>query len=163
MTNTAKVAKKAGRILDDYIFIDSFGDLCKYNGIHDMRRVPHTNAGRKQSLADWDHYIRKRKACDKLASHFVAALTRIGFEWTAGQNERGQFDMRFAELGEFKNNHSTVSFLGKEKKNNLKLATWTGYAKSMAIKVLKKEAISYVFDILRITKLVGIGIVPQSY
>jgi hypothetical protein len=68
----------------------------------------------------------------------VAALTGIGFEWTTCQNERGQFNVRFAELEEFKNNHGTVSFLGEDKKNNLKLATWTGCAKSTTIKVLKK-------------------------
>jgi hypothetical protein len=84
------------------------------------------------------YFIRKRKACDKVAPHFVAALTGIGCEWTTGQNERRQFDGRFAELEEFKNNQGTISFLGEDRNINLKLATWTGYAKSTAIKVLKK-------------------------
>jgi hypothetical protein len=140
MTHTTKEPKKAGRHPDDDIFCYHFVDLCKYNAVHGMTKVSQTNAGKNQSLAEWVHYIRKRKACDKVAPRFVAASTGIGFEWTTGQHERGQFDLRFAELEEFKNNHGTVYFIGEDKKNNLKLATWTGYVKSTAIKMLKKEA-----------------------
>jgi hypothetical protein len=78
----------------------------------------------------------------------VVALTGIGFEWTTGQSPRGQFNIRIAELEEFKNTHGTTSFLGEDKMNFPKLATWTAYAKSIAIKVLNKEAMNSVFTVL---------------
>jgi hypothetical protein len=109
------------------------------------------------------HYIRKRKVRDRLADHYVVALNGIDFEWTTGQIPRGQFEVRFAELGEFKNNHGTVYFLGEDKKNFPKLASWTAYVKITAIKVLKKEATNSMFNLLCIKKLVDIGLVPLSY
>jgi hypothetical protein len=95
-------------------------------------------------------------------AHYVVALNVIKFEWMTGQSPRGQFDFRFAELEEFKNNHGTTSFLGEYKKNHPKLATWTSYAKSTTIKVLNKEDMNSVFTLVRIKKLVDIGLVPQS-
>jgi hypothetical protein len=109
------------------------------------------------------HYVRKRKARDQVAHCVVTALNGIDFQWTAGQSPGGQFEVRFAKLEEFKKNHGTVSFLGEDKNNFPKLASWTFYAKSMAIKVLNKEAINSVFTLLCIKKLVDISLVPLSH
>jgi hypothetical protein len=95
--------------------------------------------------------------------HYAIALNGIHFEWTPGQSPRGQFDIRFSEVKEFKNNHDTVSFLGEDKNNFPKLATWTAYAKSMAIKVLNKEAANSVFTLIRIKKVIDVGSVPQFF
>jgi hypothetical protein len=108
----------------------------------------------------WVHYIRKSRICDELADHYGVALNGIKCEWTTGQSQRGQFDVRFAELDDFKNNHGTVYFLGEDKKNFPQLAIWTAYAKSMVIKVLKKEATNSMFTLVRIKKLVDSGLVP---
>jgi hypothetical protein len=55
--------------------------------------------------------------------------------------------------------------LSEDKKNfpNAKLAIGTAYEKNMAIKVLKKEATNSVCTLFRIKKLVGIGLVTQSF
>jgi hypothetical protein len=49
-----------------------------------------------------------------------------------------------------------------DKKEFPKLASWSFYAKSTAIKVIKKEATNSVFTLVHIKKLVDIGFVPQS-
>jgi hypothetical protein len=89
----------------------------------------------------------------------VDALNGIDFEWTTGQNSRRQFKVRFTKLDEFKNNHDTISFLCEDKNNFPKLASWTAYVKSTAIKVLMKEATDFEFTILRIKKLTDISLV----
>jgi hypothetical protein len=114
-------------------------------------------------VADWVNYIRKRKACDQLAPRFVTALNGIDFQWTAGQSPIGHFEVRFAELEKFKKTHSTISFIGEDKKKPPKLTSWTFYAKRRAIKVLNKEATNSVFTLLGIKKLVDIGHVPLSH
>jgi hypothetical protein len=68
-----------------------------------------------------------------------------------------------AELEDFKNDHGTTSFPGKYKKNYPKLATWTSYRKSMAIKVFTKKTTNSVFTLPCITKLVDLGLVPNYY
>jgi hypothetical protein len=88
--------KKAGRHHED----DSFYDMCKYRAVNGTMKFPRTNFGKNQPLAEWVHYVRKRKARDQLAPRFVTALNRINFQWTARQSPRGQFGVRFAELGE---------------------------------------------------------------
>jgi hypothetical protein len=163
MTKTTKEPNKSGRTPDKDIFFDRFGDLCKYKVVHGMLRAPRTNAGKNQPLTDWVHYIRKRKARDELAAHYVVALNGINFEWTTGQSPRGQFKVRFAELEEFKNNHGTVFFSWRGQEDPPKLTTWTAYAKSMAIKVLTKMATSSVFTLPRIKKGVDLGLVTSSF
>jgi hypothetical protein len=137
--------------------------MCNHKGIHGTTIVPHTNARKKKYLADWVHSIRKRKACDELASHCVFALNEIPCECKTGQSPRGQLDVRFAELEEFKNTHGTISFLDEEKKNHPKLSTWTAYAKITAIKVLNKEATNSVFTLVPIKKLVDISLAPYYF
>jgi hypothetical protein len=109
------------------------------------------------------HYIRKRKAIDVLPDHHVDALDGIKFQWTAGQSPRGRFEVRFAKLEDFKKTYGTISFLGEDKTEFPKLASWTFYAKITAIKVLKKDAPNSVFTLLRIKKLIVIGPVPQYF
>jgi hypothetical protein len=95
-----------------------------------------------------------------LAPHVVTALNGIDVQWKAGQSPRVQFEVSFAELEEFKKARGTTYFFGKEKKKFPKLASWTFYSKSTAIKVLNKEATNFVFTLLRIKKLVDICCVP---
>jgi hypothetical protein len=125
-------------------------------------KAPLTNAGKNQPLADRVHYVRKRKARDQLPDSYVDALNGIDFQWTIGQSPIGQLKVSFSKLKEFNKTHGTVSFLGEDKKKFLKLAYWIMYAKSTAINMLNKDANKYVFTILRIKKMVDIGIVSLS-
>jgi hypothetical protein len=93
----------------------------------------------------------------------VVALNGIYFELTNGQIPRGQFMVGFVKLREFKYNHGTVYFLGGDKNNFPKLASWKEYTKNTTIKVLKKEPNNSVFTLLCTKKLVDIGLVPLSY
>jgi hypothetical protein len=116
--------KKGGRHPDTYSFWDHFGDRCKYRGHEGTMKVPRTNDDKNQPLADWVHYVRKRKAIGILTDHHVAALNGMDFQWTAGQSPRGQFEVRSAELEELKKTNDTVSFIGEEKKEFPNLASW---------------------------------------
>jgi hypothetical protein len=128
-----------------------------------MTKLARTNAGKNQPFIDLVHYVRKGNACVQLPDRYVAALNGIDFQWAAGQNSRCQFEVRFANLKEFKKTHGIVFILGEDKKKPPKLASWNFYAKSMAFKVINKEANNYVSTLLRIKKLVSIGLVPLSH
>jgi hypothetical protein len=67
---------------------------------------------------------------------YMATLNGINFQWTAGKSPRGQSEVRFTKLKEFKKTRGTVSFLGEDKTKFPKLVSWTLYAKSRAIKVI---------------------------
>jgi hypothetical protein len=94
---------------------------------------------------------------------FCDSLEWTHFQWTSGQSPRAQFEVRFAELEEFKKNHGYVYFLGEDKKNFSKLASWKCYANILDIKVLDKEATNSVFTLLCNNNLIGSGLVPLSH
>jgi hypothetical protein len=82
----------------------------------ERRRSLDPMLGRNQSLANWVHYIMKRKALGVLPDHRVGALHGSEFEWTTGQSTRTEFEDWFAQLEDFKQTHGTVGFFGEDKK-----------------------------------------------
>jgi hypothetical protein len=80
-----------------------------------------------------------------------------------GQSPIWQFEVGFAKLEEFMNNHDAVSFLDENKKIFSKLASWTAYVKSTSIEVLMKETTSSMFTLIRIKTLIDICLVTLSH
>jgi hypothetical protein len=90
-------------------------------GSEGTMKAPRTNDGKNQPLANWVHYVRKRRALGLLPGNHVAALNGIKFQCTSGQSPRGKFEVRFDKLEEFKKTHVTVSFLGEYKRESTSL------------------------------------------
>jgi hypothetical protein len=118
--------------------------------------------GEKNGLAEWVNYIKKKKDCGKLPNPRVEALDGIKFEWTSDREPKKTFEEWFAELEEYKNTFNTVLFIGSERKIYKTLADWTSYTKLTAIKVLENKGKNSEFTLIRIKKLVDIGVVPRS-
>jgi hypothetical protein len=75
--------------------------MCQqYRSANGTPRVPITNAGKNNSVADWVSYIKKKKAACKLPIPHVAALDGIKFEWKADREPKKMFEEWFHELPE---------------------------------------------------------------
>jgi hypothetical protein len=65
------VVKKPGIQSDDQHFWNRFSEMCQYKADHGTMRVPRTNAGTNNILANWVHYTRKRYVKNLLPVKYV--------------------------------------------------------------------------------------------
>ncbi len=100
---------------------DRFKQLCEYKERFGHTRVP-VDWSENLKLGAWVVHQRQTRRLKEIRAEYERRLNEIGFEWTIGERNPGDWDRMFAQLQGFKDEHGSCQVPPDDE--HRKLAEW---------------------------------------